>query len=139
MGAKPAAVYGCSVNGFNDRELLKLRRALLHAHSPSGTGISLRLRLALLQDPAWEAAVAPALQWSRQVWKASTPELECPAELTINEMLDMWRRIKPAEEDGNWAQSRGPLRRAVLSLQRIGWQASTPFMWTTDEGLDVFA
>jgi len=71
-GVKPAVGYGAAVNGFNDKELRNCRKVFMADRTPASGGASLTAKLAVHGDPLWKEAVAPALEWHRQVWAADT-------------------------------------------------------------------
>ena len=133
-GVRPGAAYGCSVNGFSDAELTALRKVLLASQAPRHRGNSLTCRLALLGDPCWKEAVAPALQWVNQLWLAVTaPDA---AVCRAAQLMQLWKDSAP-EKATTWRASRGPLQRAVLSLRRVGWEVRTGAVWVDDRGLEV--
>eukprot|EP00959_Pyramimonas_sp_CCMP1952_P300694 6289687-Pyramimonas_sp.AAC.1 len=74
--------------------------------------------------------VAPALTWAAAVWQTTTePAL---AFFALPELRDMWLAVL---KDGlTWKNSRGPISRMFLSLQRIGWEALGPLLWKDDKG-----
>ena len=131
VGLRPGATFGAAVNGMSDLELQQIRGVLGSALSPSHGGCSLTFKLALCGDPAWKASVAPALQWVSAVWSSindSHTAIFGTAELTSR-----WNAARPLEAS-SWKHSTGPLQRTVLSLRRIGWEATNAFEWQDDLG-----
>ena len=128
LGAKPAVSYGAAVQGFSNHELHRVRVTLLQATQPR-RGASLRLRLAVLGDPAWGPALAPALMWVSLLWKASSP-CATASPIGVKELRDLWLRAEPQELRDGWAKSIGPMRRAVcgrtIVVCRSGWWTTHP-------------
>ena len=135
-GARPAATYGACVNGFNDHEIERLRSDLLRGFSPC-RGASRSMRLSLFGDPACQAILAPALQYVRLLWKASCVHLASASLISVKQLTDLWRDAVPSDQTGGWNESRGPLRRVVLTLGRIGWRVRDAVTWIDDSHRDV--
>ena len=78
-GVRPAATFGSMITGLTSRELLALRRALMPYRGGSLDG-----RMLLYGDPAWQASVAPMLQYAKALWRSLVEHhrtlLEVPAE-----------------------------------------------------------
>eukprot|EP00959_Pyramimonas_sp_CCMP1952_P415884 8713348-Pyramimonas_sp.AAC.1 len=83
--------------------------------------------------PVWRSMVAPALAWASAVWQTTTkPAL---AFFTISELRNMWLAVP---KDGlTWKNSRGPISRMFVSLQRIGWEALGPLLWKDGKGNEL--
>ena len=136
MGALPSAAYGAAVQGMSDAELYRVRQTMLQATTPR-RGASMPLRLAVWGDPVLEPALAPAMMWVDFLWKASCARTADAAQATVKELRELWLAAAPESSNDTWRCSRGPLRRAVLSLKRAGWSAKDPFVWEDDRGLEV--
>ena len=133
---KPSVAFGAPVNGLNDLELHKLRAHLLKAHKPNHGGVSFTLRLAVIGDPCCKEALAPAYMWAKLVWQALCAPIE--AMPCVRELVTMWSSVfDHIDYEPTWANSRGPLSRVCLSLERIGWKATSAFEWEDHEGQPV--
>ena len=56
---------------------------------------------------------------------------------SVEELRHLWVRAQPELSTDTWGKSKGPLRRAVLSLRRCGWDVVDPFIWTDDVGTQI--
>jgi hypothetical protein len=130
---KAATAYGAAVNGFDDGEISSLRSTLLSESPPRQQGVSLTLRLAVLGDPAWKEALAPARTWARLVWSSLTaPLLGMP---TTGELMRMWNAsAKRVNDETTWSNSLGPMARVQLCLRRIGWHCISFAQWEDQYG-----
>ena len=89
----------------------------------------------ILYNPVADLEVAPVLQLQLEVWRAGTTS--AGPHWSILQLVQAWRDARPWEVR-RWADSRGPLANAALSLKRIGWQAcQTPLEVTDDYGATV--
>jgi len=130
-GARPAAEYGAAVTGICPTELLAMRRHFAKAHSPFAQGTSLSHKLALRGDDAWRAALAPAIAWAQETWRAVTGDSS--PHFSIKELAVMWHGIgRPTSLE--WSASRGPVAAMHLSLRYIDWEMKEPFVLSTDRG-----
>ncbi len=144
-GPLPFAVYGSIVNGLTDAEALKLRRVLALSWSPRARGRSLRMLTLLHRAPTHTAENGPALQYAREVWRASLLGAARPSkgEFTLSEIDVLWRSISregvlpTAAGKRNWNASRGPIATLWLTLDRIGWSMAGPFTMIDDFGREV--
>ena len=130
MGVVPAACYGAEIAGLDDGEWAKMRATHARGQLPAHGGISISAKLVLQGDGAGKLAVAPAVQWCRMLWIASTSEHSMTS---VAHLLRLWDAAAPGV-GGSWAESRGPLQRAVLSVRRAGWTIQTATGWTDHRG-----
>eukprot|EP00959_Pyramimonas_sp_CCMP1952_P190628 3987038-Pyramimonas_sp.AAC.1 len=102
--------------------------------SPSHGGVSFSAKIVLAGDSSFRLAVAPALQWCRKIWFATTQ----PGGALVSraELLRLWKSARPLER-GPWSSSRSPLSRAVLVLSRAGWEAVGPLEWKDHSGISI--
>ncbi len=144
-GPLPYAVYGAAVNGMTDQEVLRLRRAMATAWSPRARGRSLRMITLLNKVPTHRAENDAALQYCREVWRATALGSAKPTrgEMSLSELAAAWREVKLEDYvDGcsgkrQWGRSRGPVANLLLTLHRVGWSMSGPFTMVTDRGDEV--
>ena len=134
QGCRPAVAFGSEINGVTKAEWKVLQRTLLAGQTLRQAGTSLTDRLCLIGDPAWKQAMAPARQWAMELWKAANFPDE--ANNTPADLVKQWNEAQP-EKVCTWAGSRGPLARAVLSLQRVGWEVCGPTVWRNDKNQRV--
>ena len=131
-GAKPAMVYGAAVLGMTDSELRRVRGLMIAPMTPEGNGMPFDLKLPLVGDPCWREALAPALMWAAEIWRYSNPTSPAPSDL--RRMTRWWADVLADAANVSWRSSKGPIMRARLSLERIGWSFTSPFTWTDDSG-----
>eukprot|EP00973_Karenia_brevis_P040604 5615831-Karenia_brevis.AAC.1 len=66
-------------------------------------------------------AVAPAIAWAKEVWRAVTAQ---PGNsYNLGELCRLWNGAQP-QNATTWARCRGPMSAAVLSFRRIGWSVN---------------
>ena len=135
-GARPALTYGIEVNGVSDSELDRLRKEYHRHQKPYHGGVSASAKLVLLGDPAAREAFAPALQWCRMLWLAKVnPQVSI---VPTAALLSWWKAaVSDVGVLAKWSQTRGPLQRAALSIQRAGWTAISGVVWKNHIGEDV--
>ncbi len=133
-GPMAEAVYGAAVNGLSGAEVQTLRRAAACAFSPRARGRSLTTVLLMAGAPTWKGEVECVLQYARQVWAAVRLGAERPrsGELTLPQISAIWHGaveggVIPEPGRRAWAQVRGPIGAAQLTLQRVGWKFVGPF------------
>ncbi len=144
-GPLPEAVYGAAVNGLTDMEVVALRRAAAHAYTPRAKGRSLRRLMALVGLPTWKAEVEVILQFAKEVWHASLlgPAIPSNGQMTLPQVSQIWHAVDTTavfHADGErrrWCNARGPITSMHLTLHRIGWKATSPFVLRDDFGDDV--
>ncbi len=144
-GPLPYAVYGSVVNGMTDAETHKIRKAIATAWSPRARGRSLRMITLLNRAPTHTAENGAALQYCREVWRASLLGAAEPerGELTLRELSEAWHAIEgkelvdPATGKRRWNLARGPIANAVLTFNRLGWSMKGPFEVTNDHGESI--
>ena len=124
-------------DGLNDKELHKLRTELLKATAPQHG--SHRRQLAAKGDPAWKEALVPFRMWSRVLWLSQTlRDPRSKGTPPLLELISWWRRAKERYGDGaTWANSRGPIERCMLALERIKWQMPEPHICITANDLTI--
>ena len=67
-----------------------IRTDLLSLQSPNRGGVSQTLKIALIGDPCFELAMAPALYWARTLWmSANSPALSTTP---LPQVLSWWRQ-----------------------------------------------
>eukprot|EP00959_Pyramimonas_sp_CCMP1952_P439281 9195870-Pyramimonas_sp.AAC.1 len=82
-------------------------------------GVSLAAKVVLNGDSSAKLAVAPAVQRCRMLRVANTSPR---AMISAQRLLQLWEEVRPDNDtELSWANSRGPIRRAVLAAQRAGW------------------
>ena len=81
-GLRPQVGFGSKVNGVSTAELKSLQSQLSRGFPP-GAGASLRLKLAVMGDPAAGIEVGPVLQLRLEAWKSAVgfPQSIGPGEL----------------------------------------------------------
>ncbi len=144
-GPLPEAVYGAAVNGLSDAEVLTLRRCAAQAYTPRARGRSLSRLLLIEGVPTWRAEVEVVLEYSRQVWAASLRGAEAvdDGSMTLAEISRLWHAISTEDilpRNGQcraWAEAKGPIGAAWLSLHRIGWSMRGPFTLRDHNGEDL--
>ena len=149
-GVLPAMSYGGEVNGFSDREWRSLQRVAGAAIAGACSGRSLTSTLLLHGDPTWRAAVAPALRWQREIWRASLldsgdPHMNACAgrvRFRSQDLSDIWNTVAATQHEwhtpegtARWSATRGPIGATILSLQRIGWTCESACEWRDDIGI----
>ena len=102
---------------------------------PWTTGASLTAKAALHGDPAAPFACATMLAWHKEVWKAACA---CPG--PHQDLPTLRRQWEVTPDATTWANTKGPIARARLELQRVGWRPSNEtqqpaFEWVDDQGL----
>ncbi len=159
VGVSPAVVYGAATHGLSDIEVRKLRRLATAATPPHTRLRSLTAALLLNKTPTAAAEVAPALQFSRMVWKAiidpeqarmrrsglvelrnwheSASRNFAPLAAVVKRTADRQGPICEPAVNEAWRRVRGPLAAAALALARIGWSWVTAFEWIDDRGVRI--
>jgi hypothetical protein len=106
--------------------------------SPSAKGRSRTAVLAINGDPAWQAAVAPILQWVRMAWKARHEDGNM---VTLEDLETAWQaatkdseRLTDDAGRRRWQQVRGPAGATYLTLDRIGWRSDDGLVFVDDNG-----
>ena len=123
-GLAPQGCYGAEVTGFSNGELRSAKRSLAAGSGPQAGGRSLSAVLLLEGDDTWRAAVAPITRWAEEVWRASNGS---GGGLCLPELRRIW--VGALERaPTKWAQVRGPVGAALLSVQRLGWSWPEPFV-----------
>ena len=134
-GVLPTALYGASVTGLSDTQLLGLRRTCAAGTAPRAQGRSLDVALQLSGlDPTAAATGAPMLRWAQEVWN-TTGGLDTRA-LHIKLLRTAWEKVQK-EAPKRWRQVRGPIGAAIMSGRRLGWDMEHAFEWRTDAGVTV--
>ena len=57
--------------------------------------------------------------------------------ISAPEMVSLWSRADPLHAAGGWNHSRGPLRRVVLTLERLDWKVLDAVTWRDDQGMEI--
>ncbi len=143
-GQLAEAEYGAAVHGFTDLEVVKLHRAAAQALTPRARGRSLRRTILLAGAPTWRAETAVVAQYARQVWQAVTrrPE-DLNGGLSLTEISKIWHGAQNADliDAGSgkrhWPRTRGPISSMLLSLHRIGWGMTSPFVMRDHKNQDI--
>ena len=127
-GIKMGSQCGVEVTGVDDQEQVALRRQARAFLAPSTRGASLRAKLALHGGLMVRDAMAPALQWCKMIWQASTfPD---DALISLAELGRLWERvISRGSVASSWARTRGPVARVLLCLARAGWVPEPVAAW----------
>ncbi len=143
-GVLPDAAWGAAVNGLDDGEAHKLRQVAAVTVGPKARGRSLHMTMLIAGAPTWRAEVAPLLQLAREVWRAACGQAR-PGDMRLPDLAAAWRSIKPQSlirNKGNlarrkWTDIRGPMGAAWLTLHRLSWQWTSPFVLHDDRGVEV--
>ncbi len=143
-GQLAEAEYGAAVHGFTDSEVVKLHRAAAQALTPRARGRSLRRTILLAGAPTWRAETAIIAQYARQVWQAVTrrPE-DLNGGMSLAEIAKTWRGAQNSDiidaDTGrrHWQRTRGPISSMMLSLHRIGWTMTSPFIMQDHKKQDI--
>ena len=120
--------YGCEVTGLADAELLTVQRFGALALPPGGAGRSLSAVLALHGDDSFYPALAPLLQWSKEVWNATTQWGLAGVGMSLPELRRSWQSALGGTNTPAWRSCHGPLEAAWLSIGRVGWKWPEPFV-----------
>ncbi len=144
-GVMPAAAHDAPIWGVSDAEVLKLRRLAAVAISPRAPGRSLTLTHLWHGLPTADVENAPAVQYTKMVWKAVTRREE--AQMRGTSIADLRRAWESAQsgfgplaiealaargDDGKipppatarkiWRRVRGP-HRSCRCYSRSPWMA----------------
>ena len=84
-------------------------------------------------DPAAELATAPIVEWAKEV---RAMHHRAKGALTRGEIATYWQAAK-ARKVKRWADTKGPADVTKLSLERINWQWSSPWMFKDERGLEL--
>ena len=101
-GLRPAMTYGCEVTGLADAELLTVQRFGALALPPGGAGRSLSAVLALHGDDSFYPAIAPLLQWSKEVWNATTQWGLAGVGMSLPELRRSWQSALGGTNTPEW-------------------------------------
>jgi hypothetical protein len=148
-GLLPAAAYDAPVWGIADKEVLALRRLAATTMSPRARGRSLALVHLWHGTPTVDSEHAPAIIYSKIIWRAITRRDDASMRgASLPDIGAMWEAARPGFEplvrrifderndDGTlpsatakqvWAQVKGPIAAAAVTLARVGWRFSSPF------------
>jgi len=110
IGVVPAACYGAEIAGLDDGEWAKMRATHARGQLPAHGGISISAKLVLQGDGAGKLAMAPAVQWCRMLWIASTSEHSMTS---FAHLMRLWDAAAPGVV-GSCAEARGPLAASVF-------------------------
>ncbi len=157
-GLLPAAAYDAPIWGVSDKEALALRRLAAVAMSPRARGRSLALVHLWHGLPTADAEHAPAVQYSKMVWRAVTRREEAAMRgSSLSDLSAMWHAarvnfeplveqifeerlddgtVPPAVARQIWAQVKGPIAAAAVTLARIGWRFNSPFQLIDNAGTE---
>ncbi len=155
-GAQPAAAFDSAVWGLADAEVQALRKLAAATMSPKARGRSLALVHLWHGMPTAAAEHAPVLQYARMVWKAVTSRGDAirrgsaltdirrmheAARASFQPLVDEYAEAMAGATTAPaavarkvWAQSRGPMAAAALTLTRIGWTFKSAFELIDDRG-----
>ena len=115
-GFKPAAGYGMEVWGCSPVELKKLQTRAGACLSPFAGGSSLTAKLLIHGDPSATLAVAAAVKYAREVWRAGTcsgGQGKSPPQLR-----SAWDRVNGGPPL-SWPSVRGPVGVCMLELRKL--------------------
>jgi len=133
-GLAPAINYGLSVNGRSDSQLSKARQVIGASAFTSTSGKSLTMCYLLHPakdlDPAFAAHRGPLLAWARAIWTKSVP---------LGQLSTALRKAqeKQASTSNPWGTVHGLAGAVSATLRRLGWEAKTANLWTTDTGQEI--
>ena len=117
-GLLPQAGYGSCIVGLDDADLAALRRvAELGERRPGRSQHRLRL---VDGDPAGDVSDGPILEWAREVRAAQQRQ---PGAFNVLQLQAIWSGMC-SRQVAKWADARGPVDAASLSLARWNWRWS---------------
>ena len=76
---------------------------------------------------------APVVAWARAIFDALS---KAHGAIPSGELLRLWQAMR-SRGVKRWADARGPLDAAWLTLRRLGWDWTEPWAMTTDEGVRI--
>ena len=127
-GVKPAACFGCEIDGCSQGQLRKLRRWSFQFRGlPNSCSSS--AAIALFGDPSASPATAPAMKWAKEAWRSDVD----PRALPSTRLQDIYCRVS-RKWPSRRAQAKGPVSLAFLDLSRLKWSWPTAFVWEDDLG-----
>ncbi len=157
-GLLPAATYDAPIWGIADAEVTKLRRLAATTMSPRAPGRSLSMTLLWHGVPTADAEHAPILQYAKMTWKAATRREEARMRGgSITDLRRAWEaarvgfdplverllnargpdgKIPRAVARGAWRNVRGPIAAAAVTMARVGWRFTAPFVVQDADGVD---
>ncbi len=158
-GVGPSSAHDSPIWGLSDREVTSLRRTAATTMRPKARGRSLTMTSLVHGVPTARFEVAPILQYSRAVWMAvANREVAASRKCGLPDVASWWHEVMKdvaplaaAYGEGGsssittdrklaasaWRRIRGPIGAAVLSLKRIGWTFTSPFILRDDRGTEL--
>jgi len=87
--------------------------------------------------------VAPIAHWIRAAWAAEHDSVCMGRGITTEYMTTAWNDGRDTRQQNlvsptgkpRWLRVKGPVDALELSMHRLGWTASGPFLWTDDLGV----
>ena len=132
-GLQPFGYYGAEVVGLDTREVAAAQSFFLQTVGSTCPSRSRTLSLLVLQEPTYRLALGPVITWTNLVWKAAT----CPGfEPSLPRLRELALNIL-ARPPKAWNQVKGPFGAAIVSLQRVSWKFTTPFVLEDRMGQEV--
>ena len=132
-GINSVGLYGVGITGMSDSALSGLR-ATVHGAivaKPHGRSATADLEMAGANlDPAYEATLAPLLMWSLAIWNQWVPRI-----VLIRSFAKARTVMQAAKVP--WQVAVGPASVVLACLKRIGWEATSPFLWKTAKGMAI--
>ena len=132
-GLLPQAAYGTAVYGLCPAELRDVQTAFLSCAASRAGGRSRSISLLLCGDSSWRAAMAPFLQWSKEVWAATSQPPNGRA-MPLSSLRETWHSLWPKAPD-NWNKVRGPVGALKMCLEYVGWSMEDAFTFKDDFGV----
>ena len=126
---RPAAGYGMEVWGCPPVEPRKLQARAGACLSPFAGGSSLTAKLLIHGDPSATLAVAAAMKYAREVWRAGT----CPGGQgkSLPQLKSAWDRVNGGPPL-SWPSVKSPVGVCMLELRKSPWKIEYPFRFVGD-------
>ncbi len=157
-GVLPAAAYDSPVWGLSDAECLRLRRLAAATMTPRAKGRSLTMVHLWHDMPTADAENAPVVHYGKMIWRAVTRREDAMARgSSLADLRRLWESASTAfaplaqkmldarGPDGAvphrvaravWAEVRGPLSAAAVTLARNGCVFQSPFSFVDALGVE---
>ncbi len=156
-GVAPGMLYGTEIWGLDDSETMKLRKIAAVALRPHSKCRSLTLVHLINGMPTAKDESRAAVQYAKAIWRAATNrEYAAARGVGLTDLRKQWEEahagiaphvddyIASAARNGGraapraarkaWANVRGPVGAAALTLARLGWRMTSAFEWKDARG-----
>jgi hypothetical protein len=136
----PTLTYGHEVTGWTPVTLRRIRISAAKSLGIWCQGCSLEVLWAIhpLRDPLVFGA-AGFIRYCTEWWNRTSPQLVQPHTLDAKCLVSAFNSSQRdvLSEGHRWKDCRGPISVMCKWLSFIGWTASSPVLFQTEEGLDV--